>query len=416
MNDAAKTFTLYANSGGCPQNQLDGAHVYRYLLAHGYSYTSSMMDADIIVLNSCAYRSEKEDQSIGAYHEACGKAKPGARIILTGCVPKIAPSRLSETGSNTTVIPGSEIERITQIVPPGTSPWEESSPNDIPAPVLRYVKKFRGTLSGALGALRRVLPRRAVLHVDWLLMYDHSPGTFIVNVARGCLGNCAYCAIRFSRGTLESKPVAAVIDEVRRGVAKGVPEILLSATDLAAYGRDIGADLALLLREVIAAAPTQDLLLFYANPRWLIDRWERLEPLFATGRIHFLHISVNGGSDNVLKRMRRGYALGEFETLVRAIKRASPSTVLQTQIITGFPGETDDDFQESVRFLKRVHFHNVQVHAFDPRPGTEAASMDGQVPPETRQRRRRRLYELTLRSKLRYDLLYAIRGFRPGKE
>ena len=110
--------------------------------------------------------------------------------------------------------------------------------------------------------------------------------------------------------------------------------------------------------------------------------------------------------------MRRGYTIAEFETLVSAIKRVSPSTVLQTQIITGFPGESEADFRETIRFLKRNYFHNVQVHAFDPRPGTEATRMTEQVPPGVRRGRRRRLYALTLSAKLRYDLHYAARGFR----
>jgi threonylcarbamoyladenosine tRNA methylthiotransferase CDKAL1 len=243
-------------------------------------------------------------------------------------------------------------------------------------------------------------------------MYDHSPETFLIRAARGCLGNCAYCAIRFSRGTLRSKPLNEVLEEVRKAVALDVPEILLSATDLAAYGRDLGTDLAGLLHEVLAVARKQYLLLFYANPRWLIDRWKSLEEIFATQRIHFLHMSLNGGSDHVLKAMRRGYTIGEFETLVRAIKRVSPLTVLQTQIVTGFPGESEGDFQETVRFFKRNYFHNVQIQAFDARPGTEAAEMTEQVPLAVRRRRRRHLYALSLSAKVRYDLLYAARGFR----
>ena len=145
----------------------------------------------------------------------------------------------------------------------------------------------------------------------------------------------------------------------------------------------------------------------------MIDIWHRLEPLFATGRIHFLHLAVNGGSDRMLQAMRRGYSLAEFEALVRAIKRVSPGTVLQTQVITGFPGETDTDFDETVRFFRRNYFHNVQVHAFDSRPGTLAAGMDQQVPRAIAAQRRRRLYVLTLAAKIAYNARYVLRGFRP---
>ena len=412
MRENRPTFTLYANSGGCPQNQLDGGQIFNYLEASGYEFSDNARDADLIIVNSCAYRHEKEDQAINEYYELRRNAKPGTKIIFTGCLPRIAPGRLNEIGADTAIIPGIDLESIMQVVPPVTSTWRECAPNQIPRPILRYVKPFREFLSSTLAAGRGVLPYSAARHLDRLLMYDHSARTFVIRVAGGCLGQCTYCAIRFSRGKLVSRPVDEVLAEVRKAVSLHVPEILLCATDLAAYGRDIGVDLGFLLREVLSSAPTQYLLLFYANPRWLIDRWDGLEDVFASGRIHFIHLSMNGGSDRVLKRMRRGFTSAEFERLVKAIKRVSPGTVLQTQIITGFPGETDQDVDETLDFLRRNYMHNVQVHAFDPRPGTEAASMPDQVVPEIRRQRRRRVYRLTLAAKLGYDVRYVIRGFR----
>jgi MiaB/RimO family radical SAM methylthiotransferase len=408
-----RTFALYANSGGCPQNQLDGAQAYNYLVSNGYAYTSSLETADVILINSCAYRSEKEDQSVAKVLDAVQLAKHDALILVSGCLPKIAPRRLNQLDSNVFVIPGTELHRLEELVPPAHSPWSRNAAHSIPGPVFAYVKPFRRFLSSSLRTCRNSLPHDIVRHFDRLFMYDHSPETFLIRAAQGCLGNCTYCAIRFSRGRLKSKPLEGVLDEVRIAVRSGVKEILLSATDLAAYGRDIGTDVSVLLREALRAAPNQYLLLFYANPRWMIDIWDRLEPAFASQRIHFVHLSLNGGSDHVLARMGRGYTLREFETLIQSLNRVSPSTVLQTQIITGFPGETDDDFHETVRFFKRNYFHNVQVHAFDPRPGTVAAGMGDQIPLEVRQRRRRQLYALTLWRKLRYDAEYLATGAMP---
>ncbi|MCC6398524.1 MAG: radical SAM protein, partial [Bacteroidetes bacterium] len=355
------TFTIYANSGGCPQNQLDGAHLYNYLTYNGYRYTESVEKADVIIINSCAYRVEKEQQSLEAYHALAGRARKNAKIIFSGCLPKIAPSRLADLAPGVSVIPGTDLSAIEALIPPAQSTWTDSAPNSVPGPMLTYVKPFRRMLSSCLNFCRSGLPYSAARHFDRLLMYDHSSDTFIVRVARGCLGQCTYCAIRFSRGKLKSKALAEILSEVHNAVNMRVNEVLLTATDLAAYGRDIGIDLSVLLRGVLNAAPNVHLLLFYANPRWMIDIWGTLEDVFKSQRIHFIHLALNGGSDHVLEGMRRGYTLGEFETLVRSIKRISPLTILQTQVITGFPGETEADFEETMAFFRHNYFHNVQV-------------------------------------------------------
>jgi threonylcarbamoyladenosine tRNA methylthiotransferase CDKAL1 len=411
MKTPDRTFNLYGNSGGCPQNQLDGAQLFQYLVANGYRYVSSPASADVIIINSCAYRIEKEDQSFKQAFEMRRQGKPGAKIILAGCMPKIAPERADTEGSAFVVMRGMDAAMIEAMFPPEQATWAEAATNSIPAPVLAYVKPFRRTLNSGLNALRRTLPYAAARRFDHLFMYDHSSNTFIIRVAEGCLGRCTYCAIRFSRGLLKSTPLETILANVRTAVERGEKEILLCATDLAAYGRDIGCDLSDLLREVLSIARTQYLMLFYANPRWMIDIWEKLEPLFATRRIHFIHLSLNGGSARVLKNMARGYTLQEFETLLRAIKRVSPATVIQTQIITGFPGETEEDFAETLAFLKRNYMHNVQAFAFDPRPGTPAAVMTDQIPPAVRQRRRWQIYRRTLAAKMVYNARYMFRGF-----
>lgn len=244
-------------------------------------------------------------------------------------------------------------------------------------------------------------------------MYDHTPRSFIVEISKGCLGNCAYCVIRHSRGILKSRPADDIINEVKAGIEKEVKEILLTATETAGYGLDIDTSLSGLLYRIIEIIKDQQLLIFYANPRWLIKDWDNLKFIFATGKIHFIHLSLNGGSNSVLKRMNRGYSLEEFETLINSIKRSSPDTVLQTQVITGFPGETDDDFAITLDFFKRNYFHNVQVHAFDARKGAEAAAMPDQISDKVKQKRRRVLYRLTLKRKVLYNIKYILRGFQP---
>jgi tRNA A37 methylthiotransferase MiaB len=413
MGSKPKHFFIFSNSGGCPQNQLDGGRIVRYLQSNNYVSTNNIGDSEIIIINSCSYNNLKEKQSFDETIKAYNSGKNKKLIILTGCLPKIAPHLLNDLPENIRVIPGTELEKIEAIIPPVKSKLEQININYIPEPLFHYSKSFRRYIYNFLSFLRHSLPLKAVYHIDHLFMYDHTSRSFIVEICKGCLGNCAYCVIRHSRGRLKSRPADEIINEIKRGIEKDVKEILLTATESAAYGLDIDTSLSVLLSQIIEVLKDQQLLLFYANPKWLIKDWDNLKSIFATGKIHFIHFSLNGGSNSVLKRMNRGYTLDEFENLLRSIKQLSPETVLQTQVITGFPGETEDDFKTTLNFFERNYFHNVQVHAFDTRRGTEAATMPDQISDDIKQKRRRILYRLTLKRKVLYNMKYIFRGFQP---
>lgn len=413
MGNKRNHFFIYSNSGGCPQNQLDGGRIVNYLLNNNYTCTKYFTNSDIVIINSCSYNNFKEKQSFDKTLKFYNSGKNKKLIILTGCLPKIALHLLNDLPENIRVIPGCNLNKIEDIIPPIKYNWEQIQINYIPEPLFHYSKSFRRFIYNILSFIRHTLPLKAAYHLDHLLMYDHTPGSFIVEICKGCLGSCTYCVIRHSRGKLRSRPIDEIIKEIKTGIEKDVKEILLTATESAAYGIDIGTSLSSLLKNIIELIDHQHLLLFYANPRWLIKDWDNLKSIFATGKIHFVHLSMNGGSNNVLKRMNRGYTLEEFENLIKSIKKLSPETVLQTQVITGFPGETEDDFKTTLNFFKKNYFHNVQVHAFDPRTGTEAAAMPDQISDEVKQKRRRSLYRLTLAKKVSYNVKYIIRGFQP---
>jgi len=413
MGNKTKHFFIYSNSGGCPQNQLDGGRIVSYLQNNNYICTKYVNNSDIIIINSCSYNNLKEKQSFDETIKFNNSGQNKKLIILTGCLPKIAPHLLHDLPKNIRVIPGCELNKIEDIIPPVRSNWEQIKINYIPEPLFHYSKIFRRLIYNILSSIRHTLPLKAVCHLDHLLMYDHTPRSFIVEICKGCLGSCTYCVIRCSRGKLKSRPMDEIIEEIKTGIEKDVKEILLTATESAAYGIDIGTNLSSLLKKIIEIITRQHLLLFYANPRWLIKDWGNLKFIFATGKIHFIHLSLNGGSNSVLERMKRGYTLEEFENLINSIKKLSPETILQTQVITGFPGETEDDFRTTLNFFKRNYFHNVQVHAFDSRAGTEAATMPDQISDEVKQIRRRLLYRLTLRRKVTYNIKYIFRGFQP---
>ncbi|MBZ0264531.1 radical SAM protein [bacterium] len=404
-----RRYHIWANSGGCPQNQLDGSHAAAWLEQAGFLWTNSIEESDVVLINSCAYHSEKETESVQKTLEIDKQLSGRGIVVLSGCLPKIAPEKCKQYFPDNIIIPATDIEHLSNFFPLDGKSWDQFRPNQIAEPFFKYEKPFRRLIARHLTNLRKHLDRDKRNHLDRLLMYDHSPDSYVVRIAEGCLGACTYCAIRFSRGKLKSRPMDKIINEVKKGVDSGHDEILLTATELSAWGRDNGDDITTLLKKIFEIPGNFDLLLFYAHPRWLIERLDKLIPLLAAGRIKFIHLALNGGSDRVLNGMRRGYSLTEFRHLAKSIRRVSPGTVLQTQVITGFPGETWFDFVTTLRFFAENYFNNVQVHAFNPRPGTVAASLDGQVNVKIRQLRQGLLYTFTLCQKCIWNAAYMIR-------
>jgi tRNA-2-methylthio-N6-dimethylallyladenosine synthase len=185
-----------------------------------------------------------------------------------------------------------------------------------------------------------------------------------------------------------------VVADARAGLCEGHREILLLATDLGAYGRDRGTTLPALLHELVGMPGDFSLGLRNVQPRHLFDMMPALQDVLRTGRIGVVLSGALSGSNRILGLMKRGYRIEEFRKAVEAIKRASPCTRITTQIIVGFPGETDEDFEESIRLVRDGTVDAFVPYAFEASPGTEAAGMSDPVPQHVVTRRYRRLSEL----------------------
>ncbi len=334
---AGKTF--YLETLGCRANQYDSEVLRRYLLGSGYREVDHPGEADVVIVNSCVVTHKAERDVRKLLNRARREARPETRVILTGCMV----------------------------------PLRRRVPAD-----------FQGTLGEVLDHLKARHPLPA---------FRQKRARAILKIQEGCSFRCAYCIVPRVRGPARSRPLDQVLQEARDLVAAGFQEIVITGIQVGGWGRDLGYRLADLFRQILALSPRLRLRLSSILPHYLtpdlLDFWAS-EPRMAR---HF-HLPLQSGSARILRAMRRPYTLEQFENLVWAIHERMPNAGIGTDLIAGFPGETEADFEETYRFVERLPFTYLHVFEFSPREGTEAAELPNPVPPPVRKARVRRLIAL----------------------
>jgi MiaB-like tRNA modifying enzyme len=200
-------------------------------------------------------------------------------------------------------------------------------------------------------------------------------------VAQGCLGNCTYCLTKKARGDLDSFDASSIIDRAKFLIENGAREIYITAQDSGCYGFEKGTNIAELLKEVVAIKGDFMVRVGMMNPDSLESILDEAVSAWRSPKVYkFLHLPVQSGSEKVLKAMGRAYSLSSFKSEVNAFRKVHGRMALATDIITGFPGETEEDHQASIELIKQVRPSIVNVTRFSPRQGTPAAQAKGQVP------------------------------------
>ncbi|XP_052189767.1 uncharacterized protein LOC127799610 isoform X2 [Diospyros lotus] len=201
----------------------------------------------------------------------------------------------------------------------------------------------------------------------------------ILPINVGCLGACTYCKTKHARGHLGSYTVDSLVERVKTVIADGVKEIWLSSEDTGAYGRDIGVNLPILLKAIVTELPSDGstmLRVGMTNPPYILEHLKDIADVLRHPCVYsFLHVPVQSGSDEVLSAMNREYTVSQFKTVVDTLTELVPGMQIATDIICGFPGETDEDFAQTVSLIEQYKFPQVHISQFYPRPGTPAARM-----------------------------------------
>ena len=214
-------------------------------------------------------------------------------------------------------------------------------------------------------------------------------GSFSIKISTGCLGTCTFCAVRLSRGKLKSKSIEAVKKEFDEGLQKGFSEFYLIGTDIGSYGRDIGTNLAVLLNELISRHGDYAIMLRNFEPKYLIEMYSELKPIFESGKISCISTAVQSGSDRILSLMNRQYKIQDFKNIVMSIKNDFPGIKIRTQMMVGFPTETYEEFGQTMRLVDELDFDYIEVYKFQPRPNTKASRLEGHISRKTANKRYR---------------------------
>ncbi len=365
---------VYLEAFGCSQNQGEGAAIGRDLSARGHELVPAPEGADASVLVTCGVIGPTEARMLRRWRTL---AATTPRVIVTGCLVPLRTDLFDGPArGRTSFVPIREQDRLAEhLAGPPTRTAVPAGPED----------------------LCRKMHEEVVL-------------------AQGCTSGCAYCFSRLARGRLASVPLPDVLARVRSAVARGVREIRLTGLDTAAWGEDVpgGPRLPDLVRAAALAAGDARLRVGMMSPQSLAARVEEhADALCRPGPFRFVHLPVQSGSDSVLSAMHRGYTVGEFRREVAVLRARLPELHLATDVIVGYPGETEDDHRATEALLEEIGPETVNVTRFSSRPGTPAARLP---PLEPRVAKRRSRSLARLRQRLARDRLERWIGERrPGR-
>ena len=345
---------IYLDTIGCRLNQSEIEGMARGFRAAGHEIVTSADAAELAVVNTCAVTNEAAADSRGKIRQI---ARAGVNeIVATGCWATLQPQQALD------------LPNVTKVVT-----------NDRKDDLVADVLNIPGESFELEPIAREPLPGL------------HRRTRAFIKVQDGCDNHCTYCVTTIARGAGRSRPVAEVLLDIQSALAGGTKEIVLTGVHLGSWGYDFNLHLRDLIKAILRETDMPRLRLSSLEP-WDLDAdffslWEdkRLMP--------HLHLPLQSGSEATLKRMARRTTPQSFRELASAARVAIPEVAITTDIIAGFPGETDDEFAESLAFVRELNFAGGHVFSYSPRPGTGAAKMKGQVKPELRKKRNHILHD-----------------------
>ncbi|MDP8994950.1 MAG: tRNA (N6-isopentenyl adenosine(37)-C2)-methylthiotransferase MiaB [Pseudomonadota bacterium] len=387
--------TFHVKSFGCQMNVYDGGRMAELLEEQGLTAAGTAEDADLVVLNTCHIREKAAEKVYSEIGRLAKRQGDRPMIAVAGCVAQAEGEEIPRRAPAVDIVVGPQAYHRLPALLAEAKVGGRALDTDMPAR-----SKF-----GALPARRR-----------------QGPSAFLT-VQEGCDKFCTYCVVPYTRGAEVSRTSDAIVDEARALIDLGAKEITLLGQNVNAWSDGSGRG----LEHLIAAL---DRLPGLARIRYTTSHPNDMsEGLIRAHRdvgklMPYLHLPVQSGSDRVLKAMNRSHSADSYLRLLERVREARPDIALSGDFIVGFPGETDAEFEETLRLVERVNYAQAYSFKYSPRPGTPAAEMDGQVPDEVKDERLQRLQALLNAQQLAFNratigkrtsVLLERDGKRPGQ-
>lgn len=321
---------VYVEGMGCALSRADAEGLANVLRDMGAVLVSDMVEAEVVFINGCTVRESSDIKLASKVKQA---KRLGAQVVVTGCTAEANPA----AAKGAFLLP------------------------------LRDREKYLGRARGG-GSSFEALPS--------LLPPAPSGPVYMLPIGSGCGGNCSFCVTRLARGRIISYPSETVIKLARKAIEAGAAEIDLTAVEINSWGKDTRESFPDLLRSLGSLEGEFAIRVGMLNPRGLLSWLDDLLDAFEGEKVFkFFHLPAQSFSDAVLSRMRRGYSSWEVVEIISKVRARFPTAFLETDVIAGFPGETEDDFQATVDWLEKLRFDKVNIARYSPRPMTEAAGM-----------------------------------------
>lgn len=355
---------------GCKVNAYEVEAMQQLLKNAGYETVPFEEGADVYVINTCTVTNMADRKSRQMLHKA-KKMNPDAIVVATGCYAQADTEKLKEDTAVDLILGNNQKTQIVEAL----EEYEKEHAKQVQVIEINHTKEYEElSISSTAEHVRAY-----------------------IKVQDGCNQFCTYCIIPFARGRVRSRKIEEVLSEVETLAAKGYKEVVLTGIHLSSYGVDFPKEeresLLSLIQAVSRVEGISRIRLGSLEPRIITE--EFLEGIVKTGKVcpHF-HLSLQSGCNKTLKNMNRRYSAQEYAEKCELIRKFYPAPALTTDVIVGFPQETEEDFEESYEFVKKIHFYETHIFKYSRRHGTKAASMDGQLTEAAKAQRSDRMLEL----------------------
>ncbi len=359
---------VYISTYGCQMNVNDTERMYSLLEMANFSVVLTPQEATVIIINACSIREKpvhKVYSEVGSYRKLKEK-NPNLRIGVGGCVGQQEKENLIKTQPMIDFVFGTDtIDLLPQIIA------------DV------YLKNER--------VINARVEHRAPYHIETLV---RNPGvSTFVNITKGCDNFCSFCIVPFTRGREKSRPLSHILLDVRSLVKRGAKEVTLLGQNVNSYNSEDEADFADLLEKVAKETDIERIRYTTSHPKDFNEKLMRVMADNQSKICEYVHLPFQSGSSRILQLMNRGYTREEYINKIKTMKTLIPNLVLSSDIIVGFPGETEDEFLQTVSLVEELQFETIYAYMYSSRPLTKAAKMDGHLPEAIKNERLNRLFD-----------------------